>query len=295
MTDRYLNKIDEAKKKLLLASKFDPESDELKNEIKHILAMESTKTKANTAFMGRKFEDSIKLYNECYLLDPYNSMWKSVILSNRASCYMALKEMKSALESMRQATDLDPTNAKNFYKRGKLEKDLKDWESALSSMRKAKCLDNSLTIDADIKQISDELKKQNDKNYYETMGLSKQATPEEIKKAYKELVRKYHPDRHSGNKEEQDKAEKIFKEVNEANEVLSDPKKRQQYDDNGCKKAEDVGFGGHNFGQGFGVDPSELFQMFFSNGQGFQSGFGQAKQGAGGRGKSGKQGTTFYF
>ena len=173
----------------------------------------------------------------------------------------------------------DPNNAKNLYKKGKLEKELKNWESALDSMRKAKSLDITLTIDADIKLICDELKKQNNRTYYEVMGLPNTATPEDIKKAYKKLVREFHPDRHSGNPEEQEKAEKIFKDINEANETLSDPKKKARYDQNGCRKVED--HGDHEFGN-FGMDQSDLINLLF--GQSGFSNFGQSKNGAGGAG-----------
>ena len=59
------------------------------------------------------------------------------------------------------------------------------------------------------------------RDYYEVLGISKGASEEEIKKAYKKLARKYHPDMNPGDKE----AEEKFKEINEANEVLSDPEK----------------------------------------------------------------------
>ena len=64
------------------------------------------------------------------------------------------------------------------------------------------------------------------RDYYEVLGIQKGASEEEIKKAYKKLARKYHPDMNPGDKE----AEEKFKEVNEANEVLSDPEKKARYD-----------------------------------------------------------------
>ncbi|WP_288503422.1 molecular chaperone DnaJ [uncultured Cloacibacillus sp.] len=87
------------------------------------------------------------------------------------------------------------------------------------------------------------------KDYYEILGVSRGASADEIKKAYRTLTRKYHPDANPGNAE----AEAKYKEINEANEVLSDPKKRAQYDQFGY--VGDVppdGFGGAGGFGGFG-------------------------------------------
>src|ERR1043165_3402924 len=64
------------------------------------------------------------------------------------------------------------------------------------------------------------------KDYYKSLGVSKTASADEIKKAYRKLAVKYHPDKNAGNKQMEEK----FKEINEANEVLSDPEKRKKYD-----------------------------------------------------------------
>ncbi|WP_062398002.1 DnaJ domain-containing protein [Methanogenium cariaci] len=64
------------------------------------------------------------------------------------------------------------------------------------------------------------------KDYYETLGVGRDASPDDIKKSFRQLARKYHPDLNEGSKE----AEEKFKEINEAYQVLSDPQKKAEYD-----------------------------------------------------------------
>lgn len=115
------------------------------------------------------------------------------------------------------------------------------------------------------------------KSLYETLGVSESASADEIKKAYRKLARKYHPDI---NKDES--AVDKFKEINAAYEVLSDEQKKAQYDQFG-----DQMFGGQNFhdfaqGQGGGVDLDEILRQMFGGGGG--GGFGGAQGGFGGFG-----------
>jgi molecular chaperone DnaJ len=99
------------------------------------------------------------------------------------------------------------------------------------------------------------------RDYYEILGVDRSASEAELKKAYRNLAKKYHPDVNPGDKE----AEIKFKEINEAYEVLSDPQKRQKYDRFGHAGLDGSGFGGFNgfggFDFNFGFD--DLFEDFF--------------------------------
>ncbi|MBZ4659431.1 MAG: dnaJ [Desulfacinum sp.] len=98
------------------------------------------------------------------------------------------------------------------------------------------------------------------RDYYEILGVSRNATDEEIKKAYRKLALKYHPDRNPGDKE----AEERFKEAAEAYEVLRDPQKRQIYDQYGHEGLKGTGFSGFQGFEDIFSSFGDIFQEFFS-------------------------------
>jgi molecular chaperone DnaJ len=116
------------------------------------------------------------------------------------------------------------------------------------------------------------------KDYYELLGVSKTATPDELKKAYRKLAIKYHPDKNPGDKEAEDK----FKEIAEAYSVLSDADKKARYDRFGHEGLGGAAGGG---GQG-GFNMEDIFSQFgdiFGDGSPFGSFFGGGRSGGGGR------------
>jgi curved DNA-binding protein len=144
------------------------------------------------------------------------------------------------------------------------------------------------------------------KDYYKILGVDKKATADEIKKAYRKLARKYHPDANPGDT----KSEEKFKEIGEAYEVLKDPEKRQRYDQLGSnwKQYASAGGGGgrqsytYDFGgRGFNFEDlgsgfSDFFEMFFGSGadrrfsnfnfgSNFRQNFGGARAGAAQKGQ----------
>lgn len=134
-------------------------------------------------------------------------------------------------------------------------------------------------------------------DYYKILGLSKNATDDDIKKAYRKLARKYHPDLNPGNAE----AQKTFQQINEANEVLSDPEKRKKYDQYGenWKHADQFEQarrqGGGGAGQGYGGQGG--FEGFGGGFEGFEnggSGFSDFFENLFGRSRTGRSSNARY-
>ncbi|MEA3489777.1 MAG: DnaJ domain-containing protein [Candidatus Omnitrophota bacterium] len=127
------------------------------------------------------------------------------------------------------------------------------------------------------------------KDYYSVLGVKEDASEGEIKKAYRKLALKYHPDKNQGDK----KAEEMFKKITEAYYTLGDPKKRKEYDN-----LRRMGAYTGDFSSAQGFDFSEFLKQF-SGGEGFSSGsmfgdiFGDVFSGSGVRGRKG--GYTYYY
>jgi DnaJ-class molecular chaperone len=126
-----------------------------------------------------------------------------------------------------------------------------------------------------------------ERSYYDILGVSRSASQDEIKKAYRRLARQYHPDLHTGSRKAE--MEKKFKELNEANEVLGDPETRKKYDQYGPRWREAEAYerarreagagmgagmeGGGGFTAGEGQDFGDLFESLFGQGARGQTGF----------------------
>ena len=175
---------------------------------------------------------------------------------------------------------MQPTYAKALIKRGEVHQNLEEWEEAVADFGEAQSLDPAgNNVGQKLKYAQSKAKAAKKKDYYKILGVTKESTEADIKKAYRKLALKWHPDKNSATEEQKKRAEKMFKEINEAWAVLSDPQKKQQHDMG--MSMEDMqngggmpgGFpGGMNFNMGPGgggmpggmaFDPNEIFKMFF--------------------------------
>lgn len=129
-----------------------------------------------------------------------------------------------------------------------------------------------------------------DKDYYEVLGVKEDASPGEIKKAYRKRALKYHPDKNPDDK----KAEEMFKEISAAYYALGDEKRRKEYDN-----LRRMGAYTGDFSSDQGFDISEFLRQFSAGGEGFSSGsafgdlFGDIFSGAAGTGR--RAGRTYYY
>jgi DnaJ homolog subfamily C member 7 len=197
-------------------------------------------------------------------LDPLNNQYNSAILFNRASAQMKLGQHKLAIVDLTKAIELNEDYVKAIMKRSEVYLKLEQFEEAVRDLERVKQIDPSTAgLRQKLQEAKLELKKSKRKDYYKILEIGKEATEEEIKKAYKRQALKWHPDKHSNGEEEQRlNADKMFKDIGEAYSVLSDPQKKVRYDQGAdIEELDNPGHGG-----GFHGDPNDIFQMFFSGG-----------------------------
>ena len=187
-----------------------------------------------------------------------------------------------------------------------------EYGAASMDYSKIQELDPSTDMRQKIKDAQKKERESKKKDYYGALGIAKGCSDADLKKAYRTLAMKYHPDKNRNKSEaEQADAEKKFKEITEAYGVLSDPKKKELYDSgqmeyDGDPGAGMGGMGGFSSGGmgGFQGDPSEIFKMFFGGGRGGEDfggfsfggmggGMGGGFPGMGSRGKGRNGGFTF--
>lgn len=291
----YDGKYDKAKK--VLATVLSKTNDNTKyNHLWKILKeIEKQKEKANEVFKSGKYQEAIEEYTKLLEIDPDNRNFNSTIFANRALCHQKLNNMMEALKDINKAINLNENYIKAYMRRGNVYMALNMYEEAKYDFQKAKDAEPS-NRDA-IKMLEEAKKKEKiakKRDYYKILDLKPDANENDIRRAYKKLALKWHPDRNNESEEQKQMAEKTFRDINDAYSVLSDAKKKQQYDsgsdplnpeDNqGYSDGAGMNFGGQGGGMNFGgfgggsgggmgsnmggIDMEDLLRMFASGGGG---------------------------
>ncbi|GAM25433.1 hypothetical protein SAMD00019534_086080 [Acytostelium subglobosum LB1] len=269
---------------------YDPDFSQSRIALKRVRSLEAKKKEGNDAFTAKNYTLAYQLFTEALEIDPKFDTYNSQLYNNRAAAALQLNKITEAIDDCTKAIELDPNYVKALTRRAQCYLKKEQFEDAVRDYEKAKTLDpENEDIHANLKHAKVELKKSLRKDYYKILGVAKDATDSDIKKAYRKLALQYHPDKNSTlSDEEKATAEKMFKDVGEAYGVLSDPKKKQRFDmgqdENGFPLDSDD-FSG--FGGGGGINIFDLFQRSGMGGMGGGMGGGGFGGGFGGMGGGG--------
>ncbi|EAW08145.1 DnaJ and TPR domain protein [Aspergillus clavatus NRRL 1] len=273
---------DQALKLLKMCLGLDPDMKSAIRLLRTVQKLTRTKEEGNNAFKARDYRKAIELWSEALAVDPQNKDMNAKILQNRAQAYINLKEYDNAINDCSEALKLDPSYIKAQKMRAKAYGGAGNWEEAVREYKAvAEANPTEKGIAEEIRRAEFELKKAQRKDYYKILGVSKDASEQDIKKAYRKMAIQYHPDKNRDGEAGDEK----FKEIGEAYETLIDPQKRAAYD-NGDDLIDPAdmfagrGFGGMGGMGGMGgathinIDPNILFNMM--NGGGGGGGFASA-------------------
>ena len=283
-----LGDLEKAQKHFTLALRGDPDHKRARSELKTVKKITQAKEAGNEAFKGRRYKEAVDLYTEALNMNIECPPFVAKLHYNRALCTSRLGgDTESAIADCTAALDADPSYTKALLKRAALRLDAEEFEAAVRDFEEAAEQEPSnRDIRQQLRNAKIELKKSKRKNYYKILGVAKTATSSEIKKAYRKLAMTCHPDRVQGD-EAKEKAEAKFKEIGKPYAILSDPEKRQQFDNGHDMEEGDGGGGGGPGGFAGGIDPA-MFAQMFGGGGGFS--FGGGGRGGGGGGFPGGMG-----
>lgn len=249
------------------ALQLDPDhkkSKEMRNKSKILKDM---KEKGNMLFKSGRFREAQAVYTEALQVDELNKDINSKLLYNRALVNSKIGSLHDAVADCSKVLEINAQYLKALLLRARCYNDMEKYEECVNDYEAAMQLQKTPEIKKLLRDAKFALKKSKRKDYYKILCVSRNASDDEIKKAYRKKALIHHPDRHASSSAEERRAEEIkFKEVGEAYAILSDPKKKQRYD-----SGQDIEEQEHDF------DPNQMFRHFFQfstgNGQGTTFGF----------------------
>ena len=255
----------------------DPDHSASRKMRQRLKELERAKDAAKEAFQAGRFEEAAQKYTDAMALDPENAEVNVTLYSNRATARFKLGDFAGAVADCDAALDTQPRHLKCLLRRGACHLELEEWQKAIDDYERAHEVEpDDAGIKQSLRNAKIELKKSKRKDLYKLLGVTRKATDHEIKKAYKKMALQLHPDRHTGaSDEEKADMEKKFKELGEAFEILSDPQKKQRWDNGESIDEINGNGGGGGGGRAGGIDPADIFRMYSQQGGGggFPGGF----------------------
>jgi len=255
----YMGQLPAAAKLLGNILQLDPDNTKAQRLWRASRKIETLKEDGNKEFREGKHELAVKIWTDALQEDPLLNSVNKILFANRGAALKALGKYEEAINDLSKSIEIDQEYLKAYVRRAQCFMELARYEEAERDYSMANLKDPK---DKNIKQNLAEAKRlrkvASRKDYYKILGVDKNFSERELTQAYRKRCLESHPDRKK--EEEREEAEKVFKEVQEAYEVLKDPRKRQAYDQ-GADLEEINGNTGFN-PYGGGVDMSEIFSSF---------------------------------
>eukprot|EP00586_Coscinodiscus_wailesii_P001114 CAMPEP_0172482058 /NCGR_PEP_ID=MMETSP1066-20121228/8338_1 /TAXON_ID=671091 /ORGANISM="Coscinodiscus wailesii, Strain CCMP2513" /LENGTH=506 /DNA_ID=CAMNT_0013244929 /DNA_START=213 /DNA_END=1733 /DNA_ORIENTATION=+ len=244
------------------ALKSDPEHKGCKAGHKKVKALVKKVKKAEEAMSAGNYEEALSKWQQAIVLDDSLTVFNHPTLLKISECYSKLGKHNDAIATVRKYMAVSGDTIQGNVALGDALMESEQYEEAVRTYRQAfedAPEGEDKHIREKLQKAETALKQSKQKNYYKILNVSRQATSKEIKKSYRELALKWHPDKNTGDSKEE--AEKMFQDISEAYEVLSSDELRGKYD-----RGEDVfenqgGGGGHR-------DAHQFFRQHFNNGGG---------------------------
>ncbi|XP_018015592.1 dnaJ homolog subfamily C member 7 isoform X3 [Hyalella azteca] len=238
-----------------------PDHNKAKETYKRAKLLNQKKEEGNAAFKMGDFARAYDIYSEALKIDVLNKNTNSKLYCNRATVAAKLGRLEQAISDCTAALQLDDSYVKAYLRRANTYQQTEQYEEAVRDLEKVYRMQRSQEHKRLLHEAKTQLKRSKRKDYYKILGVSKTASDDEIKKAYRKMALLHHPDRHSSaSAAEKAEHERKFKELGEAYAVLTDPKKRGMHDrgqdvnDPDCGGFRDAGF-----------DPNQVFEAFFGS------------------------------
>ena len=262
----------------------DPEERRVKEATKRLKLYVRRADGSKSALDEKRYEEALEDAQSAIEMDEQEGRRVKLpgLYVRKSEALAGLKRGKEAVDAANTAIGLDDNHVDAYMARGAARLVLEQWQDAVNDYQKAVQLDqhNQRAQDG-LRHAQAQLKISQQKDYYKELGLPRTATDREIKKAFRKLALQYHPDKLEQETGEEgdrrrEEAEKKFRDIAEAYEVLSDEELKGKYD-----RGEDIkpqpgggGQGGHPFGGGFGGGFHGGFPGGFGGGQQFHFKFG---------------------
>lgn len=270
-----LNESDMAVKHFREGLKLDPEHKGCKAGHKEVKKIIKKDKRGDDAFEKGEYQKAVDFWWEAMNIDMTHLAFVRPTLLKVVKAHVAKGDFDKAIAEAQKHVD-NEESVEGLHALGDAQLAAENYDVATRTFHRA----FEIAPDSDkqackqkVQEAETALKQSKEKNYYKVLGISRKANLKEIKKAYRELALKWHPDKNTDNKEE---AEKMFQDISEAYEVLSDKELKDKYD-RGEPVFENQGGGGG--GGRHHMDPNMFFRQNFNNqgggGGGHQRGGGQ--------------------